>query len=271
MCLAVLVCSCAGEGDGVAIPVPTSREEDEASQDMGSVQSEQVSEVERRGGRGLTGYEKQVLGLIYGEEVLDGVRVHVGQPQVLPADPMWGLIVRIAVRNGYGVSVGDDVYFPQELDTSEAWGMEWLGHELRHVEQYRQAGGVEEFGAAYVWYLVAGAVSLEAGSAYVNNPFENDARVYGDCVVELLGQRLELMEGLGLAGDKRDEYLGEQVGRYARQYKRIVQRCLGEAKRRPTTFKMDGDKSFTISFQLKGKFTGPVGGEIDLGFSENTK
>lgn len=254
MCLGVLVCSCGEEGERV----------DEVRQEVGYVESEQVSEAEVRGGRELKGYEKQVLGLIYDEEVLEGVRVHVGEPKVLPRDPVWGLIVQIAVQNGYGVSVGDDVYFPEELDTTKDWGMAWLGHEVRHVEQYRQAGGIGEFGTAYVWYLVAGAVSLEAKLAYVNNPFENDARVYGDCVMELLGERGELIEGLSFGGDKRDEYLGEQVSKYASKYRRIVQRRLGEAKKWPTTFKLSEGKSFTMDFQLQGKFTGPVGGEIDL-------
>ncbi|MCK4850181.1 MAG: hypothetical protein KAT11_02460, partial [Phycisphaerae bacterium] len=167
--------------------------------------------------------------------------------------------------------VGEDMYFPEELDTTKVWGMQWLGHELRHVQQYKQAGGIEQFGAAYVWYLTAGAISLEAGSAYVNNPFENDARVYDGCVVELLGQRSELLEGLELAQEQRREWFNKQIGKYAGQYRRIVRGCLGEARKVPTTFRMGEGKSFTIDFHLKGEFTGPVGGEIDLRFSDNTK
>ena len=256
VCLAALVCSCNEQVE----------RSNEPRQDRGAEQSEQ-----RKAGRGLAEYEKQLLGLIYPREIMEAVRIHVGQPKELPDNPVWGLIVQVAVQNGYGVTVGEDVYFPEELDTTKLWGMQWLGHELRHVQQYRQAGGVGQFGGAYVWYLTAGAVSLKAGSAYVNNPFENDARVYDGCVAELLGQRPELLAGLGLAEQKRGEWISSQIDRYQGQYKQIIRGCLREARQGPTTFRMGEGKSFTIDFHLKGECTGPVGGEIDLSFSDNRK
>lgn len=252
--LAACVCSCNEQAEKA----------NEPRQERDSEQSEQAKDIGVKAGRGLREHEKQLLGLIYPGELLEAVRIHVGQPKELPDNPVWGLIVQIAVQNGYGVTVGEDMYFPEELDTTKVWGMQWLGHELRHVQQYKQAGGIEQFGAAYVWYLTAGAVLLEPGSAYVNNPFENDARVYDGCVAELLGQRPELLEGLGLAQQERREWINRQLGKYAGQYKEIIRGCLGNARKAPTTFKMSGAKSFTIDFHLKGDFTGPVGGTINF-------
>ena len=257
VCLAVLVCSCNEQAEESSKP----------GQNTGPEQSDQAGDIEAKAGRGLREYEKQLLGLIYPGELLEAVRIHVGQPEELPANPIWGLIVQIAVQNGYGVTVGEDMYFPVELDTTKLWGMQWLGHELRHVQQYRQAGGIEQFGAAYVWYLTAGAISLEAGSAYVNNPFENDARVFDGCVAKLLGQRPELLEGLKLAQEQRREWISRQMSKYEGQYRQIIRGCLDKARKRPTTFEISGGKSFTIDFHLKGEFTGPVGGTISFGTS----
>ena len=254
LCLAVLICSCNEQAEKASEP----------RQNTGPEQSDEARVVGANAGRGLRDYEKQWRGLIYPREILEAVRIHVGQPKELPENPIWGLIVQVAVQNGYGVTVGENVYFPEELDTTRLWGMQWLGHELRHVQQYRQAGEIERFGAAYVWYLTAGAVSLKAGSAYVNNPFENDARVYDGCVVELLRQRPELLEGLGLAQEQRKQWFSRQIGKYGGQYRQIIRGCLGKARKAPTTFKMAGETSFTIDFHLKGEFTGPVGGTIDF-------
>ena len=259
LCMAALVCSCDEQTEKPSEP----------RQDARSKQSEQVKEVEPRAGRGLKDYEKQLLGLIYPPELLEAVRIHVGQPEELLANPAWGLIVQLAVQNGYGITVGEDVYFPQELDTSKVWGMQWLVHELRHVEQYRQAGGVEEFGRAYVWYLTAGLISLEPGLTYVKNPFENDARVYDGCMEELLKRRPELVAGLSLAQAERGEWFGTQINEHEGQYKQIVRGCLSEAGKRLTRFEIDGGKNFTIDFRLKGKFTGPVGGTISLRTSDD--
>ena len=259
--LAFLLCSCNEQA-----PEPS-----EPRQEPKPIQSERARDIEPRAGRELKDYEKQLLGLIYPTELLKAVRLHVGQPEKLPANPVWGLIVQLAVQNGYGITVGEDVYFPKELNTTKVWGMHWLAHELRHVQQYKQAGGIEEFGAAYAWYLLAGALSLEVDSAYVNNPFENDARVFDGCMAKLLSERPELVAGLGLLEKERGEWIAKQIGQYESQYKQIIQGCLSEAKKRQTRFEINGGRSFTIDFLLKGKFTGPVGGTIRLGTSNKGK
>ena len=261
MGLAVLVCSCNEQVEKASEP----------RQDPKPKQSEQVRDVEIRTGRVLKDYEKQLLGLIYPTELLEAVRIHTGQPENLPSNPAWGLIVQLAVQNGYGITVGEDVYFPEGVDTTRVWGIQWLVHEFRHVEQYRQAGGVDQFGRAYVWYLTAGLISLEPGLTYVKNPFENDARVYDGCVEELLRQRAELVKGLSLAEKERGEWIGKQIDKYEGQYKQIIQGCLSEAKKRQTRFEINGGESFTIDFHLKGEFTVPVGGTIRLGTSNEGK
>lgn len=259
MGLAVLVCSCNEQVEKASEP----------RQDPKPKQSEQVGDVEIRTGRVLKDYEKQLLGLIYPTELLEAVRIHMGPPEKLPSNPAWGLIVQVALQNGYGITVGEDVYFPEGVDTAQVWGIQWLVHELRHVEQYRQAGGVDQFGRAYVWYLTAGLISLDPRMTYVKNPFENDARVYDGCMEELLRQRPELVEGLSLAEKERGEWIGKQIDKYEEQYKQIIWGCLGQARKRRTRFEINGGKSFTIDFQLKGEFTGPVGRTVSLGTSED--
>ena len=254
VCLGILACSCNEQAQKASEP----------RQDSSSEQSAQANDVAANTGRGLRDYEKQLLGLIYPKELLETARIHVGQPQLLPKNTVWGFIVHIAVQNDYGVTVGQNIYFPEEPDTTKLWGIQWLTHELRHVQQYKQAGGLDPFGAAYVWYLTAGAVSLKPDSAYVNNPFENDARVYDSCIAELLGQRPELLKALALAKKDRAEQISREINKYASRYKEILRASLGKATKAPTTFRMADEKSFTIDFHLRGEFTDPVGGEVDL-------
>ncbi len=255
MCLAGLVCSCNEQAYKPSEP----------RRDTKPGQSEQAGDIQTKAGRGLKDYERQLLGLRYPTELLEAARIHVGQPEKLPANPAWGLIVQVAVQSGYGITVGEDVYFPEELDMTEVWGMQWLSHELRHVQQYRQAGGIEEFGRAYMWYLMAGVISLEADSAYVNSPFENDARVFDGCLAKLMSQRPELVLGLSLAEKEREQWIRKQIDEHQGQYKQIIRGCLGGAKKGLTTFEISEGKSFTIDFHLKGAFTGPVGGTIRFG------
>ena len=257
--LGILLCSCDADEEKIE---PTRDRQNQEKEE--TVNPPTAQGIEKRTGRGLRGYEKDLLGLMYDREVLEAARVHVGRPKDLPNGVMWGLIVQIAVQNGYGVTVGDDMYFPEEPDCSEPWGVQWLAHELRHVDQYRQAGGLEGFAAGYLWYMMAGTLSLNPGSAYLKNPFENDARVFDECMVELLSERPELLQALATKVDERGAKVREQLDEHAVEYREIIARELSGAKKAPTRFVISEQKSFTIDFHLRGEWTEPVGGEIDL-------
>ena len=60
------------------------------------------------------------------------------------------------------------------------------------------------------------------------------------------------------------ERISTELTKHASQYKKIIQNSLAKATTAPTTFKMAEGKSFTIDFYLRGEFTDPVGGQIDL-------
>ena len=146
--------------------------------------------------RKLQAYEQRLLALLYPEDVLRAANICVGRPEGLPEDSVWPLIVLIALKNDCAITVGANIYFPWEPDTSTSWGMEWLAHEIRHIQQYEQAGGLDNFLTAYAYYVLAGSLSEGPSSAYSNNPFENDARVYQEGISRLLRGRPELSEAL---------------------------------------------------------------------------
>lgn len=214
--------------------------------------------------RKLSAYEYRILSLLYPRNVLTAANICVGPAENLPEDSLWPLIVTIALQNDCAITVGANIYFPIEPDTSTAWGLEWLAHEIRHVQQYQQAGGTDNFLTAYARYVLIGSLSSQPLDAYTNNPFENDARVYQQCFVRLLRARPELAEALQMDRPARDMLIDHLTKKNTVQYRSIIGSSLSTAKKSPTIFKISQDRSFTIDFHLRGQYTKPVGTTIDL-------
>ena len=214
--------------------------------------------------RKLQAHEQRLLALLYPEDVLRAANICVGRPEGLPEDSVWPLIVLIALQTDCAITVGTNIYFPWEPDTSTTWGMEWLAHEIRHVQQYGRAGGLDNFLTAYAYYVLVGSLSAGPSSAYINNPFENDARVYQNGLAHLLSSRPELPEALRLVGEARDTSVGRLVKKNAAAYGDIIKSALARVEVVATTFEVAEDESFTIDFHLRGPYTEPVGETIDL-------
>ncbi|MFQ5859389.1 MAG: DUF4157 domain-containing protein [Anaerolineae bacterium] len=72
-------------------------------------------------------------------------------------------------------TIGDTIYFREwkYFDPHSPLGLALLAHELRHVEQYREQGGVVRFSIHYVWGFVRGGyganISFEAEAYKVGN------------------------------------------------------------------------------------------------------
>jgi YD repeat-containing protein len=112
-------------------------------------------------GRRLTEEEKLVYrysfndqGEILDDSVLDSARVHEGEV------PFW------LGSDARAVTIGNDIYIrPGEYDPDSVDGAELLGHELTHVQQFRNGMGIID----YVW---------AARNGLENNKYENEA--YGN-------------------------------------------------------------------------------------------
>ncbi|MFQ6058641.1 MAG: DUF4157 domain-containing protein [Anaerolineae bacterium] len=85
-----------------------------------------------------------------------------------PANPFVRAIQRMARRPIAATTIGDTIYFRDaaDFDPHSPPGLGLLAHELRHVEQYRERGGVVRFSAHYVLEFLRGGyrpdISFEA-------------------------------------------------------------------------------------------------------------
>jgi hypothetical protein len=105
---------------------------------------------------------------------------------------------------------------------------------MRHTQQYRAFGNnTEDYFRAYLFYIGKGL----GANAYKNNPFEVDARVFGNCMYDLIDSQPELERSLGEKKEElRNVYVCCLTDENWTKYKGIVDKCLGAAKRADTTF-----------------------------------
>jgi hypothetical protein len=122
------------------------------------VLARRISQKQSTGGRPLTESEKAIYKDFFPDSVLDGARVFDGKvPWYLPS--------------GYnGITRGNRIYFREgEYNPGTAGGVELLGHELVHVQQYQQ-------GMNWVKYL------WSTRYGYYKSPYEQDAYHIDDII-----------------------------------------------------------------------------------------
>ena len=109
-------------------------------------------------GRSLTADERTLYGQFFPGAVLDTVQVYEGKV------PWW-------MRSDMdGITLGNKVYFRDGVYVPDtAPGVEILGHEITHVQQY--ANGMSY--AGYIW---------ASRNGYANNPYEVEAYAKGAAI-----------------------------------------------------------------------------------------
>jgi len=113
---------------------------------------------------------------------LDNVDIQYGIPGYVPGSPS-------------GYTLGNTIYLdPSAHDEGSARGLGLIGHELVHVQQYQDAGGVPGMGAQYISdYLGNRMNGMDHDGAYRAIPYEREAYALGR---EIEGQ-LNSMSGGG--------------------------------------------------------------------------
>lgn len=80
---------------------------------------------------------------------------------------------RVAGKEISATTLGETIYFrqPERFDPTSPAGLALLAHEIRHVEQYRDRGGVVRFALAYISEYMRGGygtgISFEADAYQV--------------------------------------------------------------------------------------------------------
>ena len=186
--------------------------------------------------RQLVKYEKCLLGLFYQEDTLDKASVVNGYPEHVGYDPIMTVIVKIALSKEFGVTAGHEMFFPSgRLDTRTKSGMVWLAHEMRHVAQGEAFGRSQDFLQGYATSLRDGMLS-GAGreAAYMNSPFETDARAVQNAFKTLLAEDDNLTDAL--AGGDPDEEVCGLVDFNFSAYKSVLDRELNVRQRETHKF-----------------------------------
>jgi hypothetical protein len=83
-------------------------------------------------------------------------------------------------------TIGDTIYFraPERFDPHSPAGLALIAHELRHVEQYREQGGILRFAILYVLeYVLEGGYGMNI--SFEANAFEVSRIVRGHLEEEL--------------------------------------------------------------------------------------
>ena len=168
--------------------------------------------------RPLHEYERCVLSLFFPDDaVLESARVEVGRPSILQESILLAGFVYLAQRWDNAVTLGSTMYFPWDPDTTTVKDMAWLAHEVRHVEQTMGVGGKDNFLTMYLGFF-------SFGYGYSRNPFEQDARLYEGCMLQLLTQHDLLRHALS-SGD--DASVCCTVDTYREELQAIASACLG--------------------------------------------
>ncbi len=185
--------------------------------------------------RQLTKYEKCILSVFYKDQTLDKASVVNGYPAQVGHDPVMTAIVHISLARKYGVTIGREMFFPSgQLDTRDTPGMSWIAHEMKHVAQAEAFGPSQDFLQGYTSTVAGGLLSGDgANDAYLNSPFETDARAVESAFKTLLVRENDLVSAL--AGENPDKAVCDLVNSNFAAYKAVLARKL-EARDR-TTYK----------------------------------
>jgi hypothetical protein len=185
--------------------------------------------------RPLTKYEKCLLGVFYQDQTLEKASVVNGYPSQVGHDPVMTAIVHISLTRKYGVTIGREMFFPpDQLDTRSTPGMGWLAHEMKHVAQAEAFGPPQDFLQGYASTVAGGLLSGDsANDAYLNSPFETDARAVASAFNALLVRENALASAMG--GENPDKAVCDLVNSNFAAYKAALASRLGA--RGQTTYK----------------------------------
>ncbi|MBS1252609.1 MAG: hypothetical protein MAG451_01650 [Anaerolineales bacterium] len=113
--------------------------------------------------------------------------------QIKPANTFVKLISseRVAGTDITATTIGDTIYFrkPEGFDPHSPAGLALLAHEIRHVEQYREQGGIIGFALNYVREYRHGGYGIDIS-------FEAEAYEIGAAVQAHLTEEFEYNEGV---------------------------------------------------------------------------
>jgi hypothetical protein len=77
--------------------------------------------------------------------------------------------------HGQGVTVGYEIFFPRGIDLSQRADLEWLLHELQHVDQYERKGGIDAFITEYLLHASGEVIASRKLNVHDDVSSERDA------------------------------------------------------------------------------------------------
>ena len=93
---------------------------------------------------------------------------------------------RISTADGSAVTFGNYIYFPRGFDLDTKDGLLWFLHELRHVQQYHDYGGIVPFLHNYIADIARTFAAKRTFSVHDLMQLEKDADNYRDQIIDLV-------------------------------------------------------------------------------------
>ncbi|MEY9199927.1 MULTISPECIES: eCIS core domain-containing protein [Sinorhizobium] len=84
--------------------------------------------------------------------------------------------------HGQAITIGYQIYFPHEIDLREPDGKRLMYHELQHVVQYEDRGGVEPFLVEYIAKAIGKIVQKRSFNVHDDIDLEAEANKKADSV-----------------------------------------------------------------------------------------
>lgn len=77
--------------------------------------------------------------------------------------------------HGQAITIGYEILFPRALALSKRSDLEWLLHELEHVDQYRRKAGIEAFISEYLLHVSGEVIARQKFNVHDDVSVERDA------------------------------------------------------------------------------------------------
>ena len=81
------------------------------------------------------------------------------------------------------VTIGDEIFFPKDIDLSSENHIGWIAHELAHCLQYRRYGGVANFLHRFIPQVAQGVIGTRSLNVHDIRPLEVEAKSMRDWVL----------------------------------------------------------------------------------------
>ncbi|MDI7862553.1 DUF4157 domain-containing protein [Rhizobiaceae bacterium n13] len=124
----------------------------------------------------------------------------------------------IDTRHGQAITIGYEIYFPRQINLQNQSDLEWFLHELEHVVQYRNKGGIDAFVSEYVLHVSGAAISNGTFNVHDDLSVERAAAAKAESLINDYGWQFSLRNNCKYPVDVSIFYLNNNTSEWEHKY-----------------------------------------------------